>query len=172
MRSLRVWVCIASPISAVARHDNRTEHRVFSRERDVDASVPSISTPPLVHVCRSGTARVCIVPWGIDPSRCPWPSNEIDSEPPPGRHHIARDVSPGMTADGATLCHFSEPRVGDIIHPVAATEVAPRGSTNGRIPGRTRSSRGWHPGLYDLALPGLLKRHMRSIRSTVTTWMK
>jgi glycosyltransferase involved in cell wall biosynthesis len=121
------------------------EYDGLMRRAFFEAEAVLVLNPITAAMLEPFAKRVCIVPWGIDPARFPWPAggeeaervaihvsssgkaDEDDSEPQPGRHHEARGADPGNPADNATPAPNSEPRQGDITHLAAGSDVAPMG---------------------------------------------
>jgi hypothetical protein len=87
-----------------------TEYDQLLSQSFQDAEAILVLNPITATMLEPYARRVCIVPWGIDPARFPWPTDESRSEPHSGRHHIARDVNPGTAAHGATPPFFGAPR--------------------------------------------------------------
>ena len=102
------------------------EYDGLMRQVFYDAEAVLVLNPITAALLEPFARRVCIVPWGIDPARFPWPaggeepepqagehtpsvvgsdvageSNRESSEPQLGRNHTARDVNPGLTIDSA-----------------------------------------------------------------------
>ena len=135
------------------RHGSSRKNSGEGRERvGVDRAVPGLSLTLMRHMLHDAEAvlvlnpiiaallepfarRVCIVPWGIDPARFPWPADEEDSE-----------LQAGENAHSVVGSH------------VAAMGLKDKEAADVQFPG-------FAPGLYDLALPGLLKNCRRSLRS-------
>ena len=118
------------------------EYDALMRQMFQDAEAVLVLNPITAALLEPFARRVCIVPWGIDPARFPWPadgedpkpqagehtpsvvgsdgageSNRESSEPQVGRNHTARDVNPGLTINSANSFNPPSPNRGDIIKP-------------------------------------------------------
>ncbi len=103
------------------------EYDGLMRQMFYDAEAVLVLNPITAALLEPFARRVCIVPWGIDPARFPWPA---DAEEP-------------------------EPHAGENTHSAVGSGVAPMGLGDRKATGVQFP--GFAPGLYDPALPGLLK---------------
>ncbi len=103
------------------------EYDGLMRQMFYDAEAVLVLNPITAALLEPFARRVCIVPWGIDPARFPWPAG---AEEP-------------------------EPHAGENTHSVVGNGVAPMGLGDRKATGVQFP--GFAPGLYDPALPGLLK---------------
>ncbi len=147
------------------------EYDGLMRQMLFEAEAVLVLNPITAALVEPFARRVCIVPWGIDPARFPWPadgedpklragehtpsvvgsdvageSNRESSEPQLGRNHTAPDVNPGLTIDSAELLQSTEPQ-----------------------PGRHHKAQGVNPGRPDAGLeaPPLVTLFMAAVAGEV-----
>jgi hypothetical protein len=141
------------------------------RQSFYEAEAVLVLNPITAAMVEPYARRVCIVPWGIDAARFPWPAGGLsiedtredrhtitskrelthdkNSEPRPGRRRKARGVNPGFMTGSATPAPCSEPRGGDMSGAGNPGDAAPSGLGDGEVAGSSSS-------------PGLAPRALRS----------
>ena len=137
------------------------EYDRLLRQSFYDAEAVLVLNPITAAMLEPFARRVCIVPWGIDPARFPWPTDDEDSGARPRRHQIAEEANPGIGIDGESPRHCSVVREGgrgERCRPIGAGSKGRNRRRRVAVPGVCT------PGFTISPFQGFRKRVLRVVR--------